>query len=106
MPAGRSTSTAWVWASMGSACLQRTRTVIVLGGSSGSENDGQNQVFTWNVSDPGSGLNAVSVSITKNGVEIYNSASASGSFDFNSSGLGTYAMSVSASDADSDWIGD
>src|SRR5205823_2443909 len=54
----------------------------------------------------GSDLNAVSVSITKNGVEIYNSASASGSFDFNSSGLGTYVMSVSATDADGDWIGD
>src|SRR5204862_4408348 len=34
--------------------------VIVLGGSSGSQNDGQIQSFTWNVSDV-SGLSALSV---------------------------------------------
>src|SRR5437764_790030 len=30
--------------------------VITLGGSNGAENDGQDQHFTWNVADVGSGL--------------------------------------------------
>src|SRR5207248_3121717 len=45
---------------------------------------------------------SVLVSVTKNGVEIYNSTDASGSFDFNSFGLGTFAINVSATDADGD----
>src|SRR5207249_716219 len=76
--------------------------VIALGGSTGSENDGQNQNFTWDVSDVGSGLASVGVSITKDGTEIYRSTPASGTFDFNSHGLGTYAINVTATDVDSD----
>src|SRR5207244_2582911 len=53
-------------------------------------------------SDAGSGLGSVTVSITKDGTEIYSSTDASGSFDFNSYGLGAYEMAVSATDADSD----
>src|SRR5439155_10582043 len=56
--------------------------VITLGGSSGTETDGQDQTFTWNVTDAGSGLGSVSVSVTKDGVEIFNATNASGSFDF------------------------
>src|SRR2546427_9232829 len=48
-----------------------TPPVIVLGGSAGSENDGQDQTFTWNVTDAGSRLGSVPVSITKDGVEIF-----------------------------------
>ncbi len=80
--------------------------VITITGSEGSENDGQNQVFNWNVVDGGSGLGSVSVSVTKNGVEIFTSTDASGTFDFNSLGLGDYQITVSATDADGDWTGD
>src|SRR5207247_1808514 len=73
-----------------------------LGGSELDENDGQDQIFTWAVSDAGSGLGSVSVSITKDGTEIYSATDASGSFDFNSYGLGAYEMHVSATDTDSD----
>src|SRR5207249_8119481 len=62
--------------------------VIVLGGSTGSENDGQTQEFTWSVSDA-SGLSALSVVIKKNGSQIYstsNTADAVGSFNFDSYG--------------------
>src|SRR5205823_2510558 len=80
--------------------------IITLGGSTGSENDGQNQTFTWTVSDAGSGLASVTVSVTRDGVEFFSSTDASGSFDFNSYGLGTYEIHVSATDADADRIGD
>jgi hypothetical protein len=79
-----------------------TPPTITLGGSSGAENDGQNQVFNWNVTDAGSGIDSLTVSITRNGVEIFTSTDASGAFDFNTLGLGTYAISVSATDADND----
>src|SRR5207249_3012570 len=46
------------------------------------------------------------VSITRDGVEVYNSTSASGNFDFNTLGLGTYEITVNATDADSDRLGD
>ena len=36
--------------------------VITLGGSQGNENDGQDQTFTWNVADAGSGLGSVASS--------------------------------------------
>src|SRR5439155_275701 len=76
--------------------------VVTLGGSTGNENDGQDQTFTWNVTDAGSGIGSVAVSITRDGTVIHTSTSAAGSFDFNSFGPGTYAISVSASDADND----
>ena len=79
--------------------------VINLGGSQTAENDGQNQHFTWNVSDF-SGLASLLVTVTKNGGTIFTSAAASGSFDFNSFGLGTYEITVNATDADTDWTGD
>src|SRR5439155_288592 len=79
--------------------------VINLGGSQGSENDGQNQKFTWNVSDA-SGLSNVRVTISKNGNVIHTFTTANGNFDFNSLGLGDYQISVSATDADTDWAGD
>src|SRR5207253_1066210 len=83
-----------------------TPPVITLGGSQNSENDGQNQLFTWNVTDAGSGLGSVGVSVTKDGVEIFTSAAASGNFDFNSYGVGTFAINVTATDADNDHGGD
>src|SRR5439155_4974316 len=54
------------------------------------------------VSDAGSGLGGVSVSVTRDGSEIFTSTDAAGSFDFNSLGLGTYAIGVTARDADND----
>src|SRR5207244_3253541 len=66
--------------------------IITLGGSTRSENDGQDQGFTWNVTDAGSGLGSVLVSITKDGVEVYSSTDASGSYDFNALGLGSYEI--------------
>src|SRR5439155_6065515 len=76
--------------------------IITLGGSTGSETDGDNQHFTWDVVDAGSGLANVLVSITRNGVEILSSTDASGVFDFNSYGPGAYAINVTATDADAD----
>src|SRR5213076_2571573 len=68
-----------------------TPPVILIGGSSGAENDGQDQHFTWNISDAGSDLASLDVTITRDDgtgpVVIYhtnNLADASGSFDFNS----------------------
>src|SRR5207247_338929 len=63
---------------------------ITLGGSSGTQTDGQNQNFTWNVTDA-SGLASVAVTITRNGSTVFTSTNASGVFDFNSLGLGDYA---------------
>src|SRR5205085_1031881 len=80
--------------------------IITLGGSTGAETDGQDQMFTWSVTDAGSGIGSVLVSITRDGVEIYSSTNASGSFDFNAFGLGTYEMHVGATDADNDRVGD
>jgi hypothetical protein len=71
--------------------------LISLNGSLGAENDGQNQNFTWSVSDA-SGLSSYSVTITRNGATLF-SGNADGSFDFNSYGVGTYELSVSATDA-------
>src|SRR5205085_2644483 len=78
--------------------------VITLGGSTGSENDGQAQSFSWNVSDA-SGLSALSVVIKKDGATIYSTtdtANAVGSFNFDSYGLGTFTIDVSATDNDND----
>src|SRR5439155_24543158 len=78
---------------------------ILLGGSQNTENDGQDQVFTWNVTDV-SGLSSVSVVITQDGNPIHTSSAASGSFDFNSYGLGVFQISVNATDNDGDRAGD
>src|SRR5207244_1348874 len=80
--------------------------IITLGGSTGAETDGQDQMFTWSVTDAGSGIGSVLVSITRDGVEIYSSTNASGSFDFNAFGLGAYEMHVNATDADNDRLDD
>src|SRR5205823_10495265 len=82
-----------------------TPPIITLGGSSGTETDGQNQLFTWNVDDPESGMDFVSVLVTKDGTAIFTSSDASGSFDFNSYGLGEFQIFVSAGNADNDWVG-
>ena len=83
---------------------------IVLSGSQGMETDDQDQGFTWNVSDTISGLASLDVSVTRNGLEVFHTASlasAIGSFDFNSLGLGDYVLTISATDADADgWTGD
>src|SRR5262249_1366478 len=65
--------------------------LITLGGSSGSQNDGQTQSFTWDISDA-SGLSALSVVIKQGSTTIYSTTSlsdASGSFNFDSSHLCT-----------------
>ncbi len=79
--------------------------VITLGGSTGAENDGQTQAFTWNITD-NVGLGAVSVMVTKDGVTILNSSSTSGSFNFDSQKLGTFLITATATDSDADWTGD
>src|SRR5204863_291046 len=83
-----------------------TPPVITLGGSNGLENDGQNQFFTWDVTDAGSGLGSVSVTITQDGTTIFTSTNATGTFNFNSYGLGMFQISVSATDADNDRAND
>src|SRR5439155_27124580 len=57
-----------------------TPPLIVLGGSQGSEYDGQNQNFTWNVTDA-SGLDSVRVTIHKNGSVIQTLSSTWGALD-------------------------
>ena len=79
--------------------------VIVLGGSQGSENDGQNQHFTWNVTDA-SGLSDVLVTISHGGNVVQTFTTSNGSYDFNTLGLGTFDITVSASDNDNDRPGD
>src|SRR5439155_8022493 len=79
--------------------------VITLGGSTGEENDGQDNVFTWNVTDAGSGLGTLSVIVTRDGQTVFTNSDAAGSFDFNALGLGTYAITVTASDGDADRAG-
>src|SRR5439155_12334141 len=56
--------------------------VISLGGSNGSENDGQDQKFTWSVTD-GSGLSGVLVTITQNGYVVRTLMSSTGNSDSN-----------------------
>lgn len=80
--------------------------VIALGGSEGNQTDAQNQTFTWNVTDPGSGVASTTVSITKDGTEIHSATTNTGSFDFNSFGPGVYVMTVNATDADNESPGD
>src|SRR5207248_403776 len=89
-----------------------TPPVIVLGGSSGDELDSQTQSFTWDISDSGSGLAGIEVTITRDDgsgpVVICHTTSladAVGSFDFNSYGLGEFKIFVSAGNADTDWAG-
>src|SRR5205823_4413621 len=82
-----------------------TPPIITLGGSTGLENDGQDQFFTWNVEDPESGLAFVSVMVTKDGTPIFTSTGENGTFDFNSYGLGEFQIFVSAGNADNDWAG-
>src|SRR4029079_2186664 len=76
--------------------------IITLGGSTGAQTDGQDQTFTWLVTDADSGLGSVSVSITRDGVEIFTSTDASGTFPFDTYGLGTYEINVTAPDAEAD----
>src|SRR5207248_1592434 len=76
--------------------------LITLGGSTGNETDGQDQVFTWSITDAGSGIGSSLVTITKAGVTIFTSTDLSGSYDFNVLGLGDYSISVTATDADND----
>jgi hypothetical protein len=85
---------------------------IVLGGSTGTENESHLQEFTWDVSDD-SGLSVFEVVVSQDTgsgpVEILRTedlADAVGSFNFDSYGVGTFEISVTATDADNDWSGD
>src|SRR5204863_5656846 len=78
-----------------------------------SETDNQTQFFTWDISDTGSGLASLDVTITRDDgsgpVVVYHTTSladASGSFNFDALGLGTYQITVNATDADGDRAGD
>jgi hypothetical protein len=87
--------------------------VITLGGSLGAETDGQNQIFTWDITDA-SGIIAYQVTVTRNGSNIltqnfpnsFQNSVTGGVFNFNSYGLGTFVIGVSATDADNDRPGD
>src|SRR5439155_3056005 len=86
---------------------------IVLGGSQGDETDGQPQNFIWEISDGGSGLSAIEITVTRDdgtgAVVIYHTVDlndATGSFSFDDLGLGTYTLSATATDADADRVGD
>ena len=83
--------------------------VVTLGGSTGTENDGQNQLFTWTMADA-SGVSSASAELQKlsgsSWVTLATSSSANSQFDFNSYGLGTYRIIASATDNDNDWTGD
>lgn len=78
---------------------------IVLGGSSGIEDDSQDQHFTWDISDA-SGLSSVHVALLRNGEIIYVSNEASGSLDLNGLGPGDFAIHATAIDGDVDAAGD
>ncbi|MCI0683759.1 MAG: peptidylprolyl isomerase [Gemmataceae bacterium] len=80
--------------------------LVTLGGSQGNEMEADDQNFTWDVVDAGSGVGSVSVSVTKDNVEIFTSSLTSGSFDFNSEGVGVFVITVDATDADADSAGD
>ena len=87
--------------------------LVILGGSSGTETDGQNQVFTWDITDA-SGIIAHQITVTRNGSNIltqnfpnsFQNSVTGGVFNFNSHGLGTFVLTVSATDADNDRPGD
>src|SRR5207249_876065 len=79
--------------------------VITLTPATATQNDGQNQIFTWNVTDASNPL-AVLVTITKNGNPLTSFTSTSGNYDFNGDGLGVFKMTVTATDNDVDWVGD
>jgi len=72
---------------------------IILSGSTGDENDGMSQRFTWNVFSVGDELANVFVEIHKDGMLIASDTSAAGTFVFDDLGLGHYSISISASDS-------
>src|SRR5205814_5797156 len=75
----------------------------------GAETDAQSHSFNWSITDPGSGIGGLSVTVTRDGTLIYttsNVADVSGNFDFTSFGLGTYQIDISATDADNDRAND
>ncbi|MEO1529141.1 MAG: PKD domain-containing protein, partial [Planctomycetota bacterium] len=77
---------------------------IVLGGSAGEENHGDDQFFSWSFSDP-SGVSAATIEVFREGNSnpIYSSASTNASaFNFDSFGLGVFTLVVTATDNDSD----
>jgi hypothetical protein len=72
--------------------------VITLSGSSGLENDGQGQGFSWEISSL-LGLQSVQVEIRQGVAVIHTSSAASGSLVFDSAGLGSFTIDVTATDA-------
>jgi len=78
---------------------------ISISGSSGTEMPEQEQAFQWTVSDL-SGLSQVAVSVTHDGVLIFNTTDESGSFVFDDLRLGQFMIEVTADDADDDWSED
>ncbi|MFO0906171.1 MAG: PEP_CTERM-anchored TLD domain-containing protein [Pirellulales bacterium] len=78
-----------------------TAPTLGLTGSTGTENDGANQSFSWTTSDA-SGIFSSSVSVTRNGTPIFSSSAPSGSVNLNTFGLGTYVISGTVTDNDSD----
>jgi hypothetical protein len=98
------------------ASITVTRTIIVLDddtdppvvqitGSSGLEHDGQEQYFSWDITDA-SGLSFVSVTIVRNNggmnSTVHTSSSPAGTFNFDHLGLGTYLITIIATDNDDD----
>ena len=84
----------------------------MIGGSSGTELEIDDNQFSWSVNDA-SGLSALSVTVTRDSGDgpeiIYSStdlADATGAMDFNDYGVGVYEILVVATDGDADWAGD
>ncbi|MGE3807338.1 MAG: beta strand repeat-containing protein [Gemmataceae bacterium] len=78
-----------------------TPPAITIGGASaglGAQDDGQDQTFTWTISDANLDASLINVVLEQDGVPIDSSTAANGSFDFNADGLGEFEITVTASD--------
>src|SRR5262249_31858252 len=82
-----------------------TPPLIALGGASGTQTEGQDSFFTWDVIDA-SGLREVAVTVRQDGRDIYAVTTARGRFDFNAFGPGTFEIVVRATDNDNETAND
>lgn len=77
---------------------------ITLSGASGEQTDAEDQTISWTVDDASTAGSTITV--TRDGQNVFSSNSGVGSFDFNHLGAGTYIVEVVATDRDMDWTGD
>jgi hypothetical protein len=74
--------------------------LVNVGGSSGTETDGQTQQFSWSAVDD-VGLAFVSATVTQDGNPIFTSSDAAGSLNFDAYGPGNFGIAVTAIDTTS-----